>query len=74
MFFVHFIDRVFLRFLVDSTKIPSNHVGAHGRKYSNTGHEGTQLTYKDTSFHVNTLFRTFELINFVQNFLQMSER
>ena len=34
------------------------YVEAHGRKYSNTGHEGTQWTYKDTRLHVNTLFRT----------------
>ena len=45
VFFVRFFDRVFLRGLVDSTKIPCVmfiHDGARGRKYSNTGHEGTQ--------------------------------
>ena len=81
VFFVHFIDPVFLRSLFDSTNtlqpcVMFIHVRVHGRKYSNTGHEGTQLAYKDTRLHVNTLFRTLfvlfkrKVINFMQNFFR----
>ena len=69
MFLVHFIDRVFLRCLVNSTLCLS---------MLERMEENTQIQAR---LHVNTFFRTLfvlfkrKVINFVQNvFLQMSER